>query len=197
MRVRETWIVTFVTVALVVGLSSVSASQTNRADRNVTINITYGKVLEIEQVKLKSKAGQGAALGGIAGLAVAHGDTGDNLAGAAAGAAVGALLSQALTKHKAEAITVQKFDGSTVKVVMDHADVVVGDCVSLEEGRTTNLRRVAPEMCTDGEHHVDEEIRESHVSDAEECHQAKLELLEATEQEAFDRALQKVKILCH
>ena len=171
--------------------------KTNRADRNITTELSYGTVQSIERVKLKSKAAEGAALGGIAGLAATHGDAGDNLAGAAAGAAAGALLAHALTKHKADAITIQRVNGSMIKVIMDHANVIAGDCVSIEEGSTTNLRRVSPEMCVDATHHEDEDIEASLTGDAEECHQAKLALLAAEDQESFDRDLEKVKILCY
>lgn len=189
---------TAVVVAAALCMAAPSMAQTTkRVDRNVTIEVGYGRVVDVEQVKLKSKAASGAAVGGIAGLAAAHGDTGDNLAGAAVGAAVGALLTQALTKHKAEALTVERLDGAVVKVVMDHADAVVGDCVAIEEGRTTNVRRVSPEMCLAGWHHEDDAILENHFDDAAQCHQAKLELLETDDEAAFDRALQKVKILCH
>ncbi len=187
-----------VTAALLLAAAvPAEAQKARRQDRNITIELTFGTVQSIESVKLGSKAAQGAADGGIAGLAAAHGDTGDNLAGAAAGAAVGALLAQALIKHKADAITVQRADGSMIKVIMDHATVIVGDCVSIEEGNSTNLRRTAPEMCSGGPHHDDEDIQQRHLNDADECHQAKLALLEADEEDAFNRALEKVKILCH
>jgi hypothetical protein len=157
----------------------------------------YGRVLGVEQVDLKSRAASGAALGGIAGLAVHHGDTEDNLVGAAAGAALGALLSEALAKHKAYAITIEPLGGDNVEVILNTTDVRPGDCVALEQGNTTNVRRVSEEMCSWGDHHDDWDIHQSHVDDAEECHQAKLELLETSEPEAFERALKKVDILCH
>jgi hypothetical protein len=84
-----------------------------------------------------------------------------------------------------------------IRVIMDHANVIADDCVSIEEGSTTNLRRVAPEMCVDATHHDDEDIDASLTGDAEECYQAKLALLAAEDQESFDRDLEKVKILCY
>jgi outer membrane lipoprotein SlyB len=187
-------------VALVVAAAVPSASMaqtTRRVDRNITINLEYGTVLGVEQVDLKSRAASGAALGGIAGLAVHHGDTEDNLVGAAAGAALGALLSEALAKHKAYAITIDLLEGDNVEVILNKTDVRAGDCVALEQGNTTNVRLVSAEMCDWGPHHDDADVRASHARVADECHQAKLELLEAEEPEAFERALKKVDILCH
>lgn len=184
-------------VAAIAPPRTAEAQNTRRVDRNTTIKLVYGRALDVQQVDLKSRAASGAALGGIAGLAVAHGDTEDNLVGAAAGAALGALLSEALAKHKAYAITIEPLEGDNVEVILNKTDVRPGDCVALEQGNTTNVRRVSEEMCAWGPHHEDDDIWQSHAQDADECHQAKLELLDTDEPEAFERALRKVDVLCH
>jgi hypothetical protein len=60
--------------------------------------------------------------------------------------------------------------------------------------RSSRFRHRLPRF---GPHHDDDDIWESHLQDAEECHNAKLELLGADDAETFERALKKVDILCH
>jgi outer membrane lipoprotein SlyB len=182
---------------LAIGLAIPALGQrTARRDRHTTIAISYGEVVEFEEVKLKSTAAQGAALGGLAGLA---GSSSHHAArDAAAGAALGALLAQALTKHKANAYTVRLADGSVVKVIVDHQEHLrVGDCVSVEEGNTTNLRLVEASLCQGTNLHDDPQVAESHQGDAEACQAAKQQLLESDGEDEFNRALEKVKVLCH
>jgi outer membrane lipoprotein SlyB len=169
----------------------------SRSQKNQPIAITYGKVIAAEEVKMDSAVAGGAAVGGVVGLATGHGDR-----DRAKRAALGALLAGVLTKvaegsRKAEAFTVQRSDGSTLKIVQDLADIRVGDCVSVEQGQTSNVRRVSDQMCVDGGHLQDRSIQRSHVQDADECHQAKDEVLKATTDDAFARAERKVRILCH
>jgi len=195
---RRVWL-GIVAAALLFGLAGDTAwakKKTKRSDRNVTIEITYGVVESIETVKLKSKAASGAAIGGFAGLAASSGDTQENLETAAAGAALGALIAHLATKHKAQSYLIRQLDGSEIKVIIDHADAMAGDCVAIEEGPHTNLRRVEQTLCTDGEHHEDVEIQVSTQNDAAECHAAKEQLLDAATEEEINRAADKVKILC-
>ena len=171
--------------------------KTRRGDRNQPIEISYGIVESVRTVKLKSQAGSGAALGGIAGLAAAHGSTKHNVEGAAAGAALGALIAQVASKHKAQEFVVKRTDGSEFELVIDHADTIVGDCVAIESGSHTNLRRVSPEMCED-EYHHDNPVIDAHMgSDAAACEAAKQFLLKSDTEDELDVAVEKVKILCH
>ena len=62
----------------------------------------------------------------------------------------------------------------------------------MEQGRTANLRRVAPEMCNNVEFHDDEDVEEHHDDQADACQQAKDQLLEAEDKDAFDFAAEKV-----
>lgn len=170
-----------------------------KMDRNTSINMSYGIVLEVESVKLQSDAAKNATLAGMVGLATSHGKSDKDKAGSAiAGALLAGLITKAVEgKHKANAFTVRRTDGSTVKIIMDHADVRVGDCVSIEEGRTSNLRHVSEVLCQDTSLQSDVHIEESHSIDADECHMAKELLLKAETEEDFDRATLKIKILCH
>lgn len=181
------------------GAAPVLADKISRREKHRTIRVSYGVVVDIDEVKLKSGAGQGAVMGGMVGLAAGHGQSGKNRrTSAAAGALLGALLARAAEgKHKAEGYAVRLTDGSTVKIIMDHADAQVGDCVAIEEGQTSNLRRVAAQMCDGPDLHTDEEVRGLHDEQADACHEAKEVLLAAQSEAELDLAMKKVKVLCH
>lgn len=100
-------------------------------------------------------------------------------------------------KHQAQAYVIRLADGSDIKVITNKSDAQEGDCVSVEEGKYTNLRPVSDVMCTEGIHHDDEDIWESHVEDAQECDIAKQQLLRAETDEDLERAKSKVQVLCH
>ena len=173
----------------------------SRQDQNVPISISYGQITSVEQVDLESDVGKnatlGAIVGGVIGLA-----TGQNFAGAAAGAGAGAALGGITTRvaegsSKATAYIVQRQSGGEVKVVTDHSHLVVGDCVAIETGRTTNLRRVSQEMCSPATNHpVEQELRAMHQQDARECDAAKQALLAAQGDQEIDAAVKKVRVLC-
>jgi len=175
------------------------ADKASSREKHRTIRVSYGVVLEIEKVKIKSNAGKGAVMGGMVGLAAGHKQSGKNQrTSAAAGAVLGALIARAAEgKHKANGYTVRLTDGSTVKIIMDHADAIAGDCVAIEEGQTSNLRRVAAGMCEGTGLHQEEAIQEQHADQADACQLAKEALLEAETEKSVDLAMQKVKVLCH
>ena len=60
-----------------------------------------------------------------------------------------------------------------------------------------NIRRVDPVMCDPASAEVVAELQDELVEEAEECATAKRELAAADSDEAFDRALRKVEILCN
>jgi outer membrane lipoprotein SlyB len=180
---------------ILAGMPAKAQSQASRADKNQAINITYGKVTGVDQVKLDSAAGGGAVVGGMVGLASQRGSS--RVGGAVAGAALGSILTRAAEgSRKADAFTVQKNDGSTIRVIQDMADIRVGDCVVVEQGSTANIRRASDEMCVSGPHQTDSMVAASYQHDAGECEQAKQAVLNANSDAEFTRAEKKVKILC-
>jgi len=188
--------------AIAVMLAAVSNAHADatvsRADTHQTINIAYGKVASIEEATASSAAGGGAAVGGIAGLMTQHGKrSGDKVVGAAGGAVLGALLTRAAEgSRRLQAYTVQVNGGATIKIIQEPADIRVGDCVAVEQGSTSNVRRAAGEMCESGPHQTDPSIAASHAQDADECVSAKRELLGASTDADVARAEKKVHILC-
>lgn len=187
--------------AVCFGLAAPShAQKATVADRNTVIAVCYGTVLENENVTLKGgAAGKGALFGGLVGLSVGHNKSGkDQRTSAAAGAALGALFARASEgSHKAEGYTIRMTGGDVIKVIQDHGDIRVGDCVSVEQGRTTNVRHVASELCGGTPLHSDAEVAEHHTDQADACRQAKDRYLAANDEQALLVAEQKVKVLCH
>ncbi len=191
----------FLASAVCVALAGPSpAQQATVTDRNTVIAVRYGTVLESEEVKLKgTAAGKGAVFGGLVGLAAGHAKSGkDQRTSAAAGAALGALIARAAEgSHKAEGYTIRMTGGEVIKVIQDHGDIRVGDCVSVEQGRTTNVRHVASELCRGTQLHADAAVAKHHGDQADACQQAKDQFLVANDEEALAVAEKKVKILCH
>ena len=195
MNFRTIGIVMF-TLAIV----ACSTTGVNPRDKNVTINISYGTIKSTEAVNLQSEVGKSAAIGGLWGLlGNARGNSSDLVGGAVFGALfMGGVTKIAEGSREAEAYEVELKDGSVVKVVIDDKELVIGDCVALEQGKTTNLRKVAHDLCgTSFEDSDDLEIAAEMKEDAEHCHAAKLQLLDAATEAEVNNALKKVKVLCH
>lgn len=172
----------------------------DRRNKNSTMQISYGKVQSVEEIDLQSEAGKGTAIGGLWGLAAnSRGNSTDMARGVAVGALIGGLTTKiAEGSSQAWGYMVQRNDGSVVKIVSDNSHLVAGDCAVIETGETTNIRRVATEMCQASlPVETQKSIDDSHRDDADECNQAKQELLAADSNEQLERAKMKVEVLCH
>ena len=188
-------------VCLSIVVAGCESTGVSRSDKNVPISISYAKVISAEVVDLQSDVGRnatiGAVVGGVIGLA-----TGQNFAGAAAGAGLGALGVGVSTRaaegsQEAMAYIVRGGDGRETKVVTEDKHLIVGDCVAVETGRTANLRRVSDEMCGPRmQHPVESELRSMHMEEAQECDAAKQELLSAQSDADIDAAVKRVRVLC-
>jgi len=160
--------------------------------------VAYGTITNVGQQEKDtsgSKTG-GAILGGAIGLLSGRGQSGSNkalrtLGGAAAGRAVGG----AAASGTAMVYTVDLVNSGTVRVVMDSGSFRSGDCVSVEQGRTNNMRRVSNEFCIHNKQ-VPEQYKAEHEKEAKECAQAKQELLAAKDEAAVKTAQMKMNILC-
>ena len=173
----------------------------DRSDVKTTIEIRYAVVTDVQTVKLHSDVGKNAAIGGILGLA-AGAISGGDWEGAAVGAAAGSALTAITTKISegkgtATSYTLKRRDGSEFKVVTEDKHLQDGDCVAVEMGRTTNLRRVSQDMCGPTlRHPVENELATKHQTEAIECHEAKQQLLKAETESELEAATKKVRVLC-
>lgn len=160
--------------------------------------VAYGTITGVSQQEKDTSGGKtgGAIVGGAIGLYTGKGKSGSNkalrtLGGAAAGRAVGG----AAASGTAMAYTVDLVKGGTVRVVMDSGNYRAGDCVSVEQGRTNNMRRVSTEFCSHNQQ-VPQQYKEEHKKEANECDQAKQELLAAKNEDEVRTAQMKMNILC-
>ena len=193
-----------VVAAVVAGSIVTTACQTSGGARpGTSMSVQYGVVQRVESVRAEANTGGGAALGGLAGLAVAAGTGGSRnqqIGGAAAGALLGGLIAnQHAAGQQLEQHTVRLNNGTSVAVITDHHNIVVGDCVAVEQGRHANIRRVSPVMCdelADTRRPAYASTHRANVNEAEECEQAKREVLDAQTEEAIRLAHMRMRALC-
>jgi len=172
------------------------------SSRNSLISVQYGVIQQVEKAQVDANAAQGAVLGGLLGLAVAAGTGGSRtqqVGGAAAGALVGGLVqNERAANSQAEKYTVRLTSGSTVAIVTVNNDLQTGDCVSVEQGQYANLRRVSPVMCgaMSSATPTYDKVHKEDVVEANQCEQAKQEVLQATTEQQVNLAYQKMRALC-
>jgi hypothetical protein len=165
--------------------------------RNEVIAVQYGTVLNVQQVDMAPNTGTGAVIGGALGLlAASSGSTATQVGGAAAGAGLGALVAHE-TAGSAEKFTVRLVNNNTIDIVTEDQDIRAGDCVSVEQGRHANIRRVSSVMCsTAPSHPAYQSMNTSNRAESSECHEAKQQLLQATTSEQTDIGYKKMRALC-
>jgi outer membrane lipoprotein SlyB len=164
-----------------------------------SIQIQYGVVVASKYVQEKSNAGKGALVGGAIGLYAGKGkSSGTKFRRTVAGAAVGgAIASVAQGSREAREYQVKTATGFVV-IISDQTEVHVDDCVIVENpgGSNANIRRVASTYCDPASAEVVAELQDEMLEEAEECVMAKRELATADTDDAVDRALRKISILC-
>jgi outer membrane lipoprotein SlyB len=165
--------------------------------RNQIINVQYGTVENVQQVQMDASYGKDSLIGGALGLLVAStGSTGTQIAGAAVGAGLGALVAKE-TAGTGQRYTIQLTSGGDITIVTEQHDIVVGDCVSVEQGKHANVRRVSSVMCsTDPSHPAYDAMHSSSLNEAAECHTAKQQLINATTEQETDITYKKMRALC-
>ena len=84
------------------------------------------------------------------------------------------------------------------KIITETKGIQEGDCVSVELGRTANIRRVSTVYCEHPGHEAlaDPIVHANSQEEAAECHAAKQMALQATTEETTDIALKKVRVFC-
>lgn len=186
-----------------VGLFILAVSQpilaVDSAYLNSAIDINYGVVESVHKTKVDSKAGQGAVLGGLLGALTSggHHHRGKHaLTGAVAGGVLSAMLQG---NRKAYSYLIQTVDGQQIKVITEQSGIRTGDCVAIEQGKMTNVRRVATVHCEHYQHPVMHEpmVHAKVTEDAAECHTAKEMALKASTDDEINIAMKKVKIFCN
>jgi hypothetical protein len=146
---------------------------------------------------MKPNYAEGSIIGGALGLLAASGySAGSQALGAAAGAGIGALVSKE-TAGTANQFTIQLVNGNTVSVVTDQKDIDPGDCVSVEQGEHTNIRRVSSAMCnTPATHPAYPAMHAPVQQSSSDCAEAKQQLLKATTEQETNIGYKKMQALC-
>ena len=167
------------------------------------MSVQYGIVQSVQEVQAEANTGGSAALGGLAGLAVAAGTGGSRtlqMAGAAGGALLGGLIAnQRAANQRLMQHTVRLNSGNSIAVITEDNNIAVGDCVAVEQGRHANIRRVSSVMCNDladTRRPAYSSTHEANVREAAECEQAKQEVLNAKTEEAINLAHMRMRALC-
>jgi outer membrane lipoprotein SlyB len=165
-----------------------------------SVQVQYGVVVSSQYVQEASKAPAGALVGGAIGLYTGKGkSSGTKFRRSAAGAIAGGAATSAVQGDREARQYEVSTAAGTVVIISDQTEIQVDDCVVVENPGTTNanIRRVDPVMCDPASAEVVAELQDELVEEAEECATAKRELAAADSDEAFDRALRKVEILCN
>lgn len=153
----------------------------------------------MSRTKVNSKVGKGVVLGGLFGAVTGGGHHHHRGKHALAGAVAGGVLAAMLQgNRRAYAYLIETTDGRETKVITEQAGIRVGDCVALEQGKMTNVRRVSSVHCEHYQHPVMREpiVHAKVTEDAAECHAAKDMALKATTDDEINIAVKKVKIFC-
>ena len=191
----------FVFLVIVFGsLVYLTEAFAQRAGQSTTVRT--GTVTESRSVDLNDgNAIKGALVGGAFGSVLTRSSKGSSRRdrNAAIGAIAGASRQASKTKQ-GRLYTVTTNDGTMVQVATEQTEIRIDECVFVEEaGGTANIRRAPDTACAPEtqalllEADMIEELQE----EANECGAAKQELVDATSDEAVDRAIRKVQLLCY
>ena len=188
-------------VAIVAVFAIVSSSVlAQRAGQSMSVRA--GIVTGMRSVDLNDgNAVGGALVGGAFGAALTRSSKSSSRRNrnAAIGAVLGGAAAASSTRP-GRIYTVQVGDGTSIQIATEQTEIRVDDCVFVEESAgTANIRRAPATACDPASADVmdDTDIVEELLEEATECAAAEQELVAAESDEAIDRAVRKVKLLCY
>ena len=171
-----------------------------RAGQSATVRT--GTVTAMRSVDLNDGNALGGALvGGAFGAALTRSSKGSSRRDR--NAAIGAVLGGAAAASKTRpgrVYTVTTNEGTMIQIATEQTEIRIDDCVFVEEaGGSANIRRAPATACEPASRAVmkDPAIIEEMQEEASECAAAKQELVDADSDDAIDRAVRKVKLLCY
>jgi outer membrane lipoprotein SlyB len=186
--------------SLILALLSGWVVASHAAKKGANVTIRHGVVESTKEVQFQSSAAGGALVGGIIGYNLnTNKSSSKQRRRTAAGAALGgAARRSAEGDLSGMEYTVKVTDGSVVKVVTDQTQIHEGDCVAVEQaGDNANIRRVDTTMCEEGSEEAIKQVEDELIEEAQECLEAKQQMLSAETEEQMDLATRKIKILCN
>jgi hypothetical protein len=181
---------------LVVGASSSALAQKTGDSTKVTVGIVEAK----QPVNLKSNTGRNSLLGGALGWGLARNKSSATQAAAALGGAAlgGGATSAAQGDNTAMQYTIKTSAGSAIQVITDQTEIIIGDCVLVEETKNgANVRRKDPAMCKPASPVVMSHVQGEINDDATQCDAAKQRLIDAKTTEEVQVAKQVMDIICN
>jgi len=164
-----------------------SGSAAHAQAAGASVSLEDGTIASVQAVQAKGTRAAGTLLGGVAGGIIADDHPG---LGAVAGGLLGGGIQKHATQDSLMQYTVKMSNGGAVVVDTEQEDMVVGDCVVVERGQYTNIRRVSDINCNVAQQ------PERHVAAAGNCQKAKDELNNAKTNDAVEQAVIKVRTLC-
>mgnify|MGYP007107592424 CR=1 FL=1 len=144
----------------------------------------------------------GTLVGGALGVASGSGRSSSNRAlRGAGGAFAGNRIAGAMSGAQAPEYTVL-VGGQTTTIITEQAGLRVGDCVAVERGNFNNLRLAADARCNPPRPAGNAKAAPAApppaaVQEASACDQAKEQLLAANNDDEFDRAERRMRLLCN
>ena len=188
-------------VNVVVSITLLIASEAVLAQKSgQSIQIQYGVVVSSSYIQEQSDAGKAALVGGAIGYGLTRNKSSSKKAMATVGGAAlaGGAKSRSEGSREARQYEVQTNSG-LVMIISDQTEIAVDDCVVVENpgNMNANIRRVDDTFCDPASAQVVAELQDEMLEEAQECVSAKRELAAADTDEAFDRAMRKVEILCN
>jgi outer membrane lipoprotein SlyB len=154
-----------------------------------SVTIQYGTVESAQTIAKDAKHAGGAVAGGILGALI--GPNRHRGIKALAGAGIGAAVQGSATSGEQQQYTVGLINGGTTIITTEQQDIRTGDCVSIEQGKYSNIRRISSVHCE-----TKTQIPQHHKTASSDCEKTKHELANAKTDEAITMAAKKVRILC-
>ena len=189
--------------SLVLAVCLLLATQLSFAQRaGQSATVRTGTVTAMRSVDLNDgNAVKGMLVGGAFGAALTRSSksSGRRDRNAAIGAVLGGASAASKTRP-GRVYTVTTNEGTAIQIATEQTEIRVDDCVFVEEsGGTANIRRAPATACDPASQGVmqDAAIIEEMQEEASECAAAKQELVDADSDDAIDRAVRKVKLLCY
>ena len=179
-------------LALVVALAGCSSNSGNRGKE---VTLSYARVLQVERITKPSAVPAGVIVGGLTGLLLTRNSasTGKRAVGTLGGAAIGGALADSMNDRNAYQYLLEYRDGERSRFVTEKGFIRKGDCVAVERGQHSNLRRVESNLCTNK---LPAEPPKELLASANQCHEAKDQLLQAKTDDEVTQASRKIRILC-
>lgn len=172
------------------------------ASAGAQTSVSFGRITNVNTITQDSARARtgGAIVGGTLGAAVGSGRSGSNRAlGGVGGAFAGSQVGRIASQHQAFEYTIL-VGAQTITMITDQAGKRVGDCVAVEQGSFNNLRLVADAKCGPppgaGAQPRPAKPTQADTSSAQACVQAQEQLLAAENDDAFERAYRRVRLLC-